>query len=160
MCRHLEAPSSIRANLGSRSDVKWLTALHVCDGLRRPVIMLLSEGHMKDHKGAASMINSLPKAKEELGDIGYPTRYDRILPRAASQPAFCPDQIAIRRSRFLSPAHKFENMFRRLKDWRRIQHPLRRMRPHLHVRHLRYGNCRLLNLINDRSLGSLRVYLV
>ena len=33
--------------------------------------MLLSEGQMSDYKGAALMIDALPKAKTMLGDRGY-----------------------------------------------------------------------------------------
>ena len=43
----------------------------VCDGKGRPLIMLLSEGQMSDYKGAALMLNALPRAKELLGDKGY-----------------------------------------------------------------------------------------
>ncbi|MGO8450583.1 hypothetical protein ACC779_11780 [Rhizobium ruizarguesonis] len=34
----------------------------VCDGDGRPIIMLLSEGQMSDHKGARIVLNALPKA--------------------------------------------------------------------------------------------------
>ena len=37
----------------------------------RPLIMLLSEGQMSDYKGAALMLDALPRAKELLGDRGY-----------------------------------------------------------------------------------------
>ncbi|RXW52721.1 IS5/IS1182 family transposase, partial [Enterococcus faecium] len=33
--------------------------------------MLLSEGQMSDYKGAALMIDALPRAKQLLGDKGY-----------------------------------------------------------------------------------------
>lgn len=33
--------------------------------------MLLSEGQMSDHKGAAQMFDALPLAKELLGDRGH-----------------------------------------------------------------------------------------
>ena len=36
-----------------------------------PLVMLLSEGQMSDYKGAALMIDALPKAKAMLGDRGY-----------------------------------------------------------------------------------------
>ena len=45
--------------------------------------------------------------------------------------------------------HKIENMFGRLKDWRRIHHPIRPLRPHLLVGNL-HRRCRpLLALINE-----------
>ena len=43
----------------------------VCDGEGRPIILLLSEGQMSDYKGAALMIDALPKARVLLGDKGY-----------------------------------------------------------------------------------------
>jgi hypothetical protein len=33
--------------------------------------MLLSEGQMSDYKGAALMLDALPRAKTLLGDRGY-----------------------------------------------------------------------------------------
>ena len=64
--------------------------------------MLLSEGQMSDYKGAALMLPALPKAGELLADKGY----DAVLYKLR---------------------HKIENMFGRLKDWRRI--------------HTRYDRC-------------------
>ena len=43
----------------------------MCDGQGRPLIMLLSEGQMSDYKGAALMLDALPRAKAMLGDKGY-----------------------------------------------------------------------------------------
>ncbi len=43
----------------------------VCDGQGRPLIMLLTEGQTSDYKGAALMLDALPKAKAILGDRGY-----------------------------------------------------------------------------------------
>jgi transposase len=37
----------------------------------RPLVMLLSEGQMSDYKGAALMLDALPRAKALLGDRGY-----------------------------------------------------------------------------------------
>jgi putative transposase len=33
--------------------------------------MMLSEGHMSDHSGAALMLNALPRARVLIGDKGY-----------------------------------------------------------------------------------------
>jgi len=41
----------------------------VCDGAGRPIIMLLSEGQMSDHKGAAMILTSLPNADELIGEL-------------------------------------------------------------------------------------------
>jgi len=57
-----------------RAHQRWpelKTPCGVCDGKGRPLVMLLSEGQMSDYKGAALMLNVLPRAKELLGDRGY-----------------------------------------------------------------------------------------
>ena len=43
----------------------------MCDETGRPLVMLLSEGQMSDYKGAALMIDALPRARAMLGDRGY-----------------------------------------------------------------------------------------
>jgi transposase len=43
----------------------------VCDGAGRPIILLLSEGQLSDYKGAALLVDVLPKAKVLLADKGY-----------------------------------------------------------------------------------------
>lgn len=43
----------------------------VCDGEGRPLVMLPSEGQMSDCKGAALMVDALPKAETPLADKGY-----------------------------------------------------------------------------------------
>jgi transposase len=43
----------------------------VCDGKGRPLVMLLFEGQMSDYRGAALMLDALPRAKALLGDRGY-----------------------------------------------------------------------------------------
>ncbi len=42
----------------------------VTDGDGKPLIMLLTEGQMSDHKGARIMLPKLPKAKSLTGDRG------------------------------------------------------------------------------------------
>ena len=104
----------------------------VCDGHGRPLIMLLSEGQMSDFKGAALMLPALPKAKELLGDKGYDADWFReaLAKRriAACIPSKSNRKIRINYDRVLyRQRHKIENMFGRLKDWRRI--------------HTRYDRC-------------------
>ena len=41
------------------------------------MVLLLSEGQMSDHKGAALMLPSLPRAKDLLGDKGYDSNPNR-----------------------------------------------------------------------------------
>ena len=94
--------------------------------------MLLSEGQMSDYKGAALMMPALPKAKELLADKGYDADWLRAalaklgmvacIPSKANRKVKIPYDSLVYRQR-----HKIENMFGRLKDWRRI--------------HTRYDRC-------------------
>lgn len=45
--------------------------------------MLLSEGQMSDHKGAALMLDALPRAKALLSDRGYDADWFRAVARGA-----------------------------------------------------------------------------
>jgi transposase len=104
----------------------------VCDGHGRPLILLLSEGQMSDYKGAALMFPVLPKAKELLADKGYDADWFR---RALAKRgiAACIPSKANRKEpiehdgQLYRQRHKIENMFGKLKDWRRI--------------HTRYDRC-------------------
>ena len=94
--------------------------------------MLLSEGQMSDYKGAALMIDALPPAKDMLADRGYDADWFRnaltmrgitpCIPSKANRKAPIPHDKLLYRQR-----HKIENMFGKLKDWRRI--------------HTRYDRC-------------------
>jgi putative transposase len=85
------------------------------------VVLLLSEGQMSDHKGAALMVSHLPRARELLGDKGYDSnRFRRALtergitpciPSSKSRKAPIPYDKTLYRQR-----HRIENMFGRLKD--------------------------------------------
>ena len=104
----------------------------VCDGHGRPLIMLLSEGQMSDYRGAALMLDALPPAKALLGDKGYDADWLRAaltsrgitpcIPSKANRTIAIPHDRTLYRRR-----HKIENMFGKLKDWRRI--------------HTRYDRC-------------------
>lgn len=97
----------------------------MCDGVGRPLVMLLSEGQMSDHRGAALLLSSLPKAKELLGDKGYDSDWFRQALAAQGTTACIPPK-ANRKVQYdydktvYKQRHKIENMFGRLKDWRRI----------------------------------------
>ena len=94
--------------------------------------MLLSEGQMSDYKGAALMIDALPEAKALLGDRGYDADWFRAaladrgikacIPSKANRKVLIAHDATLYRQR-----HKIENMFGKLKDWRRI--------------HTRYDRC-------------------
>src|SRR5580700_6088630 len=104
----------------------------VCDGNGRPLVMLLSEGQMSDYKGAALMLSAMPKAKQLLADKGYDADWFRAalakrritpcIPSKANRKTAIPHDAILYKQR-----HKIENMFGRLKDWRRI--------------HTRYDRC-------------------
>jgi len=96
------------------------------------LITLLSEGQMNDFKGAALMIDALPKTKALIGDKGYEADWFRCalakrnitacIPSKANRKVPIPHDKLLYRQR-----HKVENMFGKLKDWRRI--------------HTRYDRC-------------------
>ncbi len=104
----------------------------VCDGRGRPLVMLLSEGQMSDYKGAALMIDAFPKAKALLGDKGYDAGWFRqaLADRGITPciPSKTNRKVQIEYDKTLyRQRHKIENMFGRLKDWRRV--------------HTRYDRC-------------------
>jgi transposase len=94
--------------------------------------MLLSEGQMSDYKGAALMIDAFPRAKALLGDKGYDADWFR---QALSERGITPcipsktnRKVQVEYDKTLyRQRHKIENMFGRIKDWRRI--------------HTRYDRC-------------------
>lgn len=97
----------------------------VCDGQGRPIILLLSEGQMSDHRGAALLLEKLPHAKVLLGDKGYDSDWFRAaLAHRGIEPCIPPlrhrkaplsyDKVIYRQR------HKIENFFGRIKDWRRV----------------------------------------
>lgn len=87
--------------------------------------MLLTEGQMSDHKGAALMLDKLPAAQTLIGDRGYDSNRFRAalqgkgiepcIPSTRSRRIPLPYDKTLYRQR-----HKIENMFGRIKDWRRI----------------------------------------
>ncbi len=97
----------------------------VCDGEGRPIVMLLSEGQMSDHKGARLVLDALPPARSLIADRGYDSAWFRdalaakgiapCIPSSRSRKRPYPYDKALYRQR-----HKVENLFAKLKDWRRI----------------------------------------
>ncbi len=96
--------------------------------------MLLSEGQMSDYKGAALMFDALPRAKAMIADKpvlsfaegGYDGDWFRqaltargttpCIPSKSNRKIPIPHDPVLYRQR-----HLIENMFGKLKDWRRIQ---------------------------------------
>lgn len=101
---------------------------------------------MSDYKGAAMLLPALPKAKELLADKGYDADWFREALAKRKIAACIPP-----RSNRLDPPdydrtlyrqhHKIENMFGRLKDWRRI--------------HTRYDRCAHIDIVG--KLGANRI---
>jgi transposase len=87
---------------------------------------------MSDYKGAAQMLHAFPKAKALLADKGYDADWFRdalaqrkitaCIPSRANRKVPIPHDPTLYKKR-----HRIENMFGRLKDWRRI--------------HTRYDRC-------------------
>lgn len=97
----------------------------VCEGNGKPVAFLLTEGQVSDYKGAALLVDVLPNGKELLADKGYDSDWFRatlrnkgitpcIPPRKSRNNPIGYDKALYRQR------HKIENMFARIKDWRRI----------------------------------------
>ena len=94
--------------------------------------MLLTEGQASDYKGAAMMLEALPRARVMLGDRGYDAAWFRTaltdrginpcIPSKRNRKVQIPHDRSLYRQR-----HRIENMFGKLKDWRRI--------------HTRYDRC-------------------
>jgi transposase len=104
----------------------------VCDGEGRPIVMMLTEGQMSDHKGAVLLFDALPNAKELLGDKGYDSDWFRsalaargiipcIPPKSNRKVPYHYDKAVYKKR------HMVENLFAKIKDWRRI--------------HTRYDRC-------------------
>ena len=97
----------------------------VVDGDGKPLVLLLTEGQMSDHKGARMMFDALPAASVLIADRGYDSNWFRAalaqkgiqpcIPSTKSRKVTLPYCKTLYRQR-----HKIENMFGRIKDWRRI----------------------------------------
>lgn len=87
--------------------------------------MVLSEGQASDYKGAAELVDLLPHANHMLADRGYDANWFREALRKRGIEPCIPPKKNRRAEVFYDKAlykqrHKVENMFGRLKDWRRI----------------------------------------
>ena len=98
----------------------------VCDGEGRPIIMGLSEGQLSDHIGAKLLYPAFPDSASCLiGDKGYDSDEFRAALKAKQiTPCIPPrkgrnDPAGYSKTTY-KQRHKVENMFGRLKDWRRI----------------------------------------
>ncbi|WP_370639762.1 IS5 family transposase [Asticcacaulis sp. AND118] len=104
----------------------------VTDPRGRPIRLLLTAGQVSDFKGAALLLDTLPKAKTLLGDRGYDANWFRNALKGKGINPCIPSKrnrkVQIEHDKILyKQRHKVENMFAKLKDWRRV--------------HTRYDRC-------------------
>jgi putative transposase len=97
----------------------------VCDGKARPVLLFLSEGQVSDYQGARALIPHFPAAKHLLADRGYDADWFRSdLQNKGIEPCIPPKKNRRTQHHYdkmlYRQRHKVENMFGKLKDWRRI----------------------------------------
>ncbi len=86
--------------------------------------MLLTEGQMSDHKGARLMLDALPQAKAMIADRGYDSDWFRAaLAARGTEPCIPPTKSRKKPLDYdkalYHQRHKIENLFAKLKDWRR-----------------------------------------
>lgn len=91
----------------------------------RPVLLELTAGQVSDYKGARALIDRFPKARELLADRGYDADWFRnALIEKGIEPCIPPKKNRKTLYQYdktlYKQRHKVENMFGRLKDWRRI----------------------------------------
>lgn len=97
----------------------------VCDSEGRPRSLFLTAGQVSDYTGAAALLSSLPPAKALLADKDYDAdwfretlsdrNYEICIPSKSNRKIQIPHDRALYRKR-----HRIENMFGKMKDWRRI----------------------------------------
>ncbi|MFT8980236.1 IS5 family transposase, partial [Gluconobacter oxydans] len=98
----------------------------VCDGQGRAVCLHLTAGQVSDFKGADVLLTDLPKGTEEvIGDRGYDSnRIKRYL--VEQNITACIPPRKNRKSKLsynwhlYKKCHLIENVFAKLKDWRRV----------------------------------------
>ena len=97
----------------------------VTGGDGRPIMLALSEGQLSDHIGAKLFYPLLPNAKVLIGDKGYDSdefrtalqarKIKTCIPPRSNRTVQHPYSKTLYKQR-----HRIENMFGKLKDWRRI----------------------------------------
>ena len=97
----------------------------VCDSKGRPIQMYLSAGQTSDYVGAAGLLRLLPPVKCLLAGRGYDADWLRsalmdvnitpCIPSKKNRKVQIPYDAVLYKKR-----HKIENMFGRIKDWRRV----------------------------------------
>jgi transposase len=116
------------------------------------VLLHLTAGQVSDHKGARRLLKQLPQVGTLIADRGYDSNWFRnelAAPGIASCiPGRKNGKQAIDYDKALyKQRQKVENMFAKLKDWRRIATRLRQMRPDIPLSH---QHCRIYRLLSQR----------
>lgn len=102
------------------------TKLHtLCDKQGRPIRLHITEGQRSDFKGADVLLKDLPKAETLLGDKGYDSNKIRnMLADQEITPCIPPRKNREKPIEYCKTLyktrHRIENLFAKLKDWRRI----------------------------------------
>ncbi|MDF3607741.1 IS5 family transposase [Paracoccus sp. DMF-8] len=115
-----------RGRLIGRTKGGLNSKLHVlADAKGRPIRMFLSAGQTSDYIRARALLSQIPQAASLLADRGYDADWFRnalidmgispCIPSRKARKVSIPHDADLYRQR-----HRIENMFARLKDWRRI----------------------------------------
>ena len=97
----------------------------ICDEEGNPIRLLLTEGQVADIRGAEQMLEDMPSAKIMLADKGYDSDNYRNALKARGIESCIPCRKNKKKQHIYDKAlykkrHRVENMFGKLKDWRRI----------------------------------------
>lgn len=108
---------------------------------------------MSNHTGSKLPFPAIPGTNTLIADKGYDSdEFRDALEAKGINPCIPPRRNRRRVIHFdkvlYEQRHKIENMFGRLKDWRRLN-PLRQVCTHLLLSHLHRCNRHLLALINE-----------
>ena len=95
------------------------------DAKGRPLRFVMTAGQVSDYTGAAALLGDLPKAQWLLADRGYDADWFRDALREKGIKPCIPGRKHRKQAIDYDKAlykqrHKVENMFAKLKDWRRI----------------------------------------
>jgi transposase len=95
------------------------------NGAGKSIMLLLTEGQMSDHIGAKLLYPGLPEAKTLIADKGYDSDAFRDALQAKGIKACIPPKIHRRKAIMFDKIlykqrYKIENMFGKLRDWRRV----------------------------------------
>ena len=95
------------------------------DAMGRPIQLFLTAGNVSGYIGARALLPSLPAADWMLADRGYDADWFREGLKERSIEPCIPSRrnrkdIVLNDAKIYRSRHKIENMFGRLKDWRRV----------------------------------------